>query len=206
MGDLGYADDLVSTARSLPGLQRQADIISAFALCFDMKISVAKLRLAVFGPHARGQDPPQDETLLTHSAHWTPHRIAVKTTGTIKMLGMTFDIQGPQTSQATATAFRLGRASAIMCAQRAVDNTVVTASVSSLTRASYTAQFTPWTATTIATLDLPLNELFRRLSGNMPTFPTRLRYLSTSHGGLGLPRLSTYVHMRNGLWLNGPLP
>ena len=83
-----------------------------------------------------------------------------------------------------------------MCAQWAVDNAVLTASVSSLTRASYIAQFTPWTATTIATLDLPLNKLFRRLSENMPTFPTRLLYLPTSHGGLGLPRLSKYVNMR----------
>ena len=55
VGDMGYADDLVSTASTLPGLQRQADIISAFALCFDMEISVTKLRLAVFGGP---RDPP----------------------------------------------------------------------------------------------------------------------------------------------------
>ena len=30
----------------------------------------------------------------------------------------------------------------------------------------------------------------------MPTFPTRLLYLPTSQGGLGLPRLSTYVNLR----------
>ena len=40
---MGYADDLVSTASTLQGLQRQADIVSAFALCFDMEISVTKL-------------------------------------------------------------------------------------------------------------------------------------------------------------------
>ena len=49
VGDMGYADDLVSTASTLQGLQRQADIVSAFALCFDMEISVSKLRLAMFG-------------------------------------------------------------------------------------------------------------------------------------------------------------
>ena len=51
--DMGYADDLVSTSRSFHGLQRQADIISAFALCFNMEISVAKLRQAVFGRRNR---------------------------------------------------------------------------------------------------------------------------------------------------------
>ena len=83
---------------------------------------------------------------------------------------------------------------------------MLTASVSSLTRASYIAQFTPWTATTIATLDLPLNKLFRRLSENMPTFPTRLLYLPTSHGGLGLPRHPHMLICGNGLWLNRPSP
>ena len=32
----------------------------------------------------------------------------------------------------------------------------------------------------------------------MPSFPTRLLYLPTTIGGLGLPRLSTYVNMRKG--------
>ena len=41
-----------------------------------------------------------------------------------------------------------------------------------------------------------LNRLFRRASHNMPTFPTRLLYLPASMGGLGLPRLSTYVNLR----------
>ena len=67
---------------------------------------------------------------------------------------------------------------------------------SSLTRASYTAQFTDWSAAALPALDTKFNQLYRRLSGNMPTFPTRLLYLPTSSGGLGLPRLSTYVNMR----------
>ena len=83
-----------------------------------------------------------------------------------------------------------------MCAQRRLDSAVIAASVSSLTRASYTAQFTPWTSTDLPDLDIPLNKLFRRLSGNMPTFPTQLLYLPASMGGLGLPRLSTYVNTR----------
>ena len=103
---------------------------------------------------------------------------------------MTFDIQGPQRTQAKAAKLRL--ASTIMCAQRAVDNALLTASVSSLTRASYTAQFTAWSADDLTELDTALNRLFRRASHNMPTFPTRLLYLPASQGGMGLPRLSTY--------------
>ena len=198
VGDMGYADDLVSTASTLQGLQRQADIVSAFALCFDMEISVSKLRLARFGGPRQGTPPQQTdtETLTIHGAAWAPHQVDVRRAGTIKMLGTIFDIQGPQSTQAKATTLRLVRASAIMCAQRSVDNAVLTASVSSLTRASYTAQFTPWSAGDLTELDTALNRLFRRASHNMPTFPTRLLYLPASQGGLGLPRLSTYVNLR----------
>ena len=136
------------------------------------------------------------ETLIIHGADWSPQRVDVRRTGTIKMLGMTFDIAGPQCTQAKATKHRLTRASAIMCAQRSVDNAVLTASISSLTRASYTAQFTPWSAGDLTELDTALNRLFRRASHNMPTFPTRLLYLPAAMGGLGLPRLSTYVNLR----------
>ena len=69
-----------------------------------------------------------------------------------------------------------------MCAQRRLDSAVVAASVSSLTRASYTAQFTAWAAQDIIDLDVPLNQLFHRLSGNMRTFPTHLLYLPNSMG------------------------
>ena len=159
-----------------------------------MEISVGKLRLAVFGRRQRLLSAPASLTI--YGGQWTPQSVPVKDTGTIKMLGMTFDIHGPQHTQAQATILRIGRASAIMGAQRAVDNAVLTATVSSLTRASYTAQFTDWSAAALPALDTKFNQLYRRLSGNMPTFSTRLLYLPASSGGLGLPRLPTYVNLR----------
>ena len=47
------ADDLVSTAGTLAGLQRKADILSAFTVLFDMELSPAKLRLAYSAPPPR---------------------------------------------------------------------------------------------------------------------------------------------------------
>ena len=60
---------------------------------------------------------------------WSPQRVDVKCDGLTKMLGLTFDIHGPQRTQAQATKLRLARASAIVCAQRAVNDAVLTASV-----------------------------------------------------------------------------
>ena len=193
-GDISYADDLVSTAGSLPGLQRKADILSAFTVLFDMELSPGKLRLAAFGPCPTAHGTPPE--LVIDGPQWAPTRVPLRTSGTIKMLGVTFDTSGPQRTQKAATKLRLARACTILCAQRRPDCAVIAASVSSLTRASYTAQFTPWAAHDISDLDVPLNQLFRRLSGNMRSYPTHLLYLPTSMGGLGLPRLSTYVNTR----------
>ena len=79
----------------------------AFALCIE--ISVAKLRVTVFGDHT----PQQDEDLTIHGTGWQSIRVAVKRTGTIKMLGITFDLLGRQHTQAAATIVRLVRDSAI---------------------------------------------------------------------------------------------
>ena len=193
-GDISYADDLVSTAGTMHGLQRKADILSAFTVLFDMELSPSKLRLAVFGPCPPDMGPTPG--LVIHGNLWAPTHVPLRTSGTIRMLGVTFDTTGPQRTQKVATKLRLERACTTLCAQRRLDSAVIAASVSSLTRASYTAQFSPWVGQELAELDVPLNQLFRRLSGNMCTFPTHLLYLPPTMGGLGLPRLSTYVNTR----------
>jgi len=43
VGDPGYADDLVSLTANRRGLQRSADIMCAFALIFDLVLSIGKL-------------------------------------------------------------------------------------------------------------------------------------------------------------------
>ena len=56
-------------AHTRKGLQRKADIISAFTTLFDMEISTGKIRLAVFGtrpPPTPG--PAHADTILIHSA------------------------------------------------------------------------------------------------------------------------------------------
>ena len=158
-----------------------------FTVLFDMELSPTKLRLAVFGSLA-APDHAQPPGLTIHGPNWTPSWVPLRTCGTIKMLGVVFDTRGLK--------LRLARVCTTMCAQRWLDSAIIAASVSSLTRTSYTAQFTLWTSTDLPNLDVPLNKLFRRLSSNIHTFPTQLLYLPASLDGLGHPRLSTYVNTR----------
>ena len=45
-------------------------------------------------------------------------------------------------------------------------------------------------------LDIPVNQLCRRITKNMATFPTRLLYSDCKRGGLGLRRLSDEIQQR----------
>ena len=75
VSDLGYADDLVSLSSSMAGLQLEADIMSAFALLFDLTISAPKLRAACLGT------PLINPTLVIHGPGWNPTIIPVRTQG-----------------------------------------------------------------------------------------------------------------------------
>ena len=99
-----------------------------------MVLSPAKLRLAVFGPSPPDLNPYSG--LVIHRHLWSPALVPLRTSVTIKMLGVTFDTAGSQRTQKGAMKHRLARACATMFAQRQLDCAVIAASVSSLTPAS----------------------------------------------------------------------
>ncbi|OXE35816.1 MAG: hypothetical protein CGW95_11575, partial [Phenylobacterium zucineum] len=142
VGDPGYADDLASLTATLEGLQRTADIMSAFAILLDLELSIAKLRVGVFNSCSA-----KPEFITVHTSGWTPHTLQLKTTGTIKLLGVLFDLDGQQKTQKVLTHQRLLRACTIMASQRSVDSVALTATISAMTRASYTATHSPWSST-----------------------------------------------------------
>ena len=190
VSDVGYPDDLVSLSSSLDGLQHKADIISAFALLFDFTISAPKLRAACLGTG------PLNPSLTIHGPGWTPTRIPVRTTGTITILGLTLDLDHRQTTQTQSTKAHLTQASTILGFQKVTDTAALVASISTMAKAAYTAQFIPWSPQDLQALDVPLNRAFRRLLQLPSTHPNALLYMRTTEGGLGLPRLSDEVNLR----------
>ena len=190
VSDLGYADDLVSLSSSLDGLQLKADIMSAFALLFDLTISAPKLRAACLGTTL------PNPTLVIHGPGWTPTIIPVRTQGHITILGLTMDIGATQTTQSQLTRAHLTQAATILGHQRVADTSALVASISTMAKAAYTAQFLPWSTEDLLALDVPLNRTFRRLLHLPPTHPNALLYTGTVDGGLGLPRLSDQINLR----------
>ena len=63
----------------------------------------------------------------------------------------------------------------------------LTAMVSCLARAAYTGQFGAWDQEVLRSLETPLNTIFRRLSGLLPSSATHLLYMPSTLGGMGFP-------------------
>ena len=83
-----YADDMQSFASTLLGLQRTADLVSVFAMVFNLTISTSKLRAFHYG----GLSQPPDDTVLLqiHAAGWVSHEVPIRHRGTFKSLGVLY--------------------------------------------------------------------------------------------------------------------
>ena len=122
---------------SLDGLQHMADLMSAFALLFDLTISSPKLWAVCLGPS------PSRVTLTMHGPGWIPTIIPVLSQGSVTILGLTIDLTPAQVTQPQSTRAHLIQAATILGHQREADTTALVASVSTLAKAAYTAQFVP---------------------------------------------------------------
>ena len=142
-----------------------------------------------------GSTPP-NPSLTIHGPGWTTTIIPVRTTGTITFLGLTLDLDHLQTTQTQGTKAYLTQASTILSYQRVTDTAALVASISTMDKAAYTAQFIPWSSQDLLAVDVPLNRAFRSLLQLPPTHPNGLLYMRTSDGGLGLPSLSDQVKLK----------
>jgi hypothetical protein len=87
--DMAYADDLQSMEATAGALQEKADIVSGWCQYTGIQISITKLR--TFGTHwgvFKGDNPP----LLIHGKDWKKTEVEMKMDGTMKCLGVKFDM------------------------------------------------------------------------------------------------------------------
>ena len=89
--DVAYADDLLSFAASLEGLQAKADMISLSSSILGLIIATSKLR--VF--KCCGESPQRQklaETLILYGMEGQQTPVQVQSTGHIKCLGVLYDL------------------------------------------------------------------------------------------------------------------
>ena len=190
--DIAYADDLLSGMSSVSGLQRKADIVSAFSLIFGLDIAIPKLRTFVHFPSGPPPSCPP-LSIVIHTAGWSPQPIPVRYSGTLKALGKLYDISSPCIHHSQFIHCKTIADSLCNILSRthgSPHNLSMVARTVIAKRIEYPAQFSAWTQDQHDALDRPFSHLYRKLSANMPTFPTALLYLPHDLGGLGFHKVS----------------
>ena len=101
---------------------------------FDLTISAPKLRVVCVGP------APQSPVLTIHGPGWMPTMLPIRTQGCLTM-GFTIDLAPAQVAQPISTRATLTRAATILYHQRVPDTAALVASISTMAKAAYPAQF-----------------------------------------------------------------
>ena len=201
--DTGYADDLVSITTTLSGLQRKADIVSAFAIMFGLDIAVAKLRACKV---EWGHENPglRNDELHVHTHGWhlapiqtvslTTHRTRT-TAEALKYLGVLFDYANDDSSSHAALMQLLNDKLQLLHTRTCDKELKIEAiTVSLYAKLRYPGRMAGWRLQDFYTFDKTFSAAFRRILQLPRTFPHALLYASRKVGGIGLPLFSTQVH------------
>ena len=209
VSDLTYADDIISLSVSLLGLQHLANLVSLFANIFGLSISLKKLR-AFYGHYSEITPAEKNPCITIYDHHWTAHVVPLRAEGTIKHLGFLHDLHGNATEQLHSTKL-LVKTSINQLRQKlylSPEAHSLALSYRLYGQLAYHIIHSSWNLAQLEALEQPINAFYRMRTRNLSTFPTHLLYAPTSHGGLGLTRLTTRCHhQRHGIlhhFLNSP--
>ena len=186
--DIAFADDLLSPARTLKGLQRKADMMSLCAIILGLVIAIKKLRTFHIGRPLKVVAPA---VLLVHMDGWVPQRVPIHTGGTLPFLGITHDLDLSGKSQYARATADLTHALEILAHSRASPACVLTVLRSStISKVAYSAVLSPWSLTQLQEFDRLMAVIFRRLSSNMRSSQLENLFQPACKGGLGFPQPS----------------
>jgi hypothetical protein len=202
--DTGYADDLVSVMTTLSGLQRKADIVSAFAIVFGLDIAITKLRACKVEWGQENPDNPTCDTLKVHSYGWTDEDAQLvslstqKTSSTreaLKYLGVLFDFSNDDFSSHLHLSTMLREKLHTLYSRGCDKQLKIEAIIYSLyPKARYPAKLAGWRLVDYHQIDKLFSVAFRRILQLPRSFPQALLYTPRTHGGIGLPLFSTQAH------------
>jgi hypothetical protein len=187
-----YADDLLILAAKREALQQKADIMSAIAIIFKMKINTTKLRLFLL-EHGDEHEPTQDPTLLLHVDNWEEGSIVEKEIlreGEMKSLGFVYGMK-KTSSQYKTLKVQLSQVCGVISRKFASPASKLLALTAHVyNKVSYVGKFGSWTLKEYRELDTPVNKCLRKITKNMDSFPTRLLYMQKKDAGLGMKKIS----------------
>jgi hypothetical protein len=191
--DMAFADDLMSPSRTLPGIQRKANIVSAFCLIFGLQMMPKKLRAFRMDFTALKNRRPEEE-LTVHLKDWEPHPIPIRTEGHCKYLGVLIDTQFNFQAEFDQLLLRIRRSLLVLgrkVASKQIKNTVLV--LYTMAQARYGATLAALTPKQLSLLDREVSAYYRKVYKCRPGYPSALFYMAKSAGGMELPMLSQQI-------------
>ena len=170
--DMAFADDLQSLEAKAKALQVKADMVSAWCICTGIEISRDKMR--TFGAHwgvHKGDNPK----LVVHTKGWTPEKFEMKMDGTMKSLGVKFDMHVDNQIQKMECIETIKlKGDKIMQVEARRRDKMLAVSYCLVTNVVYRSQHCPWHLEEYEELEKTYLGLVRRVLKLIPGFPSKL--------------------------------
>jgi len=193
--DVAFADDLISVAGTLEGLQRKADIMSAWCGISGVEIHITKLR--TFGKEwgvKKGEGMKQMRIIMKDKVK---KMVEVKDDGLMTHLGVIWniDMQGKQQwNEIKKKIEKIGEE--IIKGKGRMRDKVMVVNYCLKATVLYRLQYCTWRLDKYVALDKILNKILRKVTKNMHNFPGVLMNAERCHCGLGIRSLSDEANER----------
>ena len=187
--DVAYADDLISFAASLLGIQRKADMVSIVASILGLRIAIRKLRLL----RKRWDLPSYSvaESLILHRYMPAEVHVPFTTESVIKQLGVLYDADCSGKTQLKLSLDSFRQSIRAIAWKRASPESIIYAlEASSSSQVAYRATLSNWTWAQYEQFDSILAVELRHRTKNMATAQTDNLYQPAEHGGQGFHKIS----------------
>jgi hypothetical protein len=190
--DTAYVDDLIASSATIEDLQLKADVISAFAIIFQLEIAIKKLRIgrAQFGVIKR-----KKESLIIYKSGWIAHEVVFSDDGHIKYLGTEYDIDDTNKTQFKETmAYLKSICDRILLARAKKNLKIAVLSTSVIAKVKYTSKFCSFSLNQYQKMEKVISKTYRRILGKMDNYPSQLLYGDRQRGAHNLVSLVDEIH------------
>ena len=154
--------------------------------CQYTGIEISKTKMRTFGTHwgvCKGENPP----LLIHGANWEKTEVPMKMDGTMKSLGVKFDMHVDnqvQLRECIETVKEKG--DKVLIANGRRRDKMLAVGICLLTNIVYRSQHCPWHLEEYEKLDTAYVGLVKKVAKLIRGFPRRLIFADNKDGGLGV--------------------
>ena len=178
-----FAYDLLAAATGSRGLQRLADVVSAFCVVFGFDIKVAKLR-AFLLQWGHEQDLEINPTVTLHLRHWDQtEEVPLARDGNFKFVGILHNDLKHQMFKEMLAKVRM-HTTYMKKSRHSIDAVLAACNMSIQSTVLYRATLSSWTTEQVDELDSVLQSLYRKIYKMMPGYPNELIQLPNEWGGL----------------------